>query len=215
MADPLDTAALSAAFRRARKPSGDHLSETQWERLTCDEMAADERDIALAHIMSCAECSTIHRSLIELRAGATEIEGTRPRPNAGVSYRRWTIPGGLATAAAIVLAIWIYRSPQVPPTGVTRSAREPGAVSAIAPLANQPLIDRRFSWQPVAGADSYELRVSTADGVRVFTSKRDETSAVLPAEIHLSAGSYYWQVVAFSGETTIATSPMMRFAVSR
>jgi hypothetical protein len=211
---PVDDGALAAAFRGARQPSGDHLSETQWERLACDEMHPAERDTALAHILSCADCTAIHRSLMELRAGATEIEGLAPQPAAGSSQRRWAIVGGLGAAAALILAVLVDQ-PSRPNAGseVARSDRAAGGVTVIAPAIGSVLADRHFAWQPVAGADSYELRVHTDDGGRVFTSRRDETSANLPADTQMPRGAYYWQVTAFKDGATIASSPMIPFRV--
>jgi hypothetical protein len=213
--DPRDLTdgALAAAFRSPRA-SGTHLTEAEWERLTCDEMTAAERDTALGHIMSCAECTTIHRSLMQLREGATEIEQQRPRNNAGTNYRRWSIAGGLVTAAAIVAAVLINQPTRVVPDNVMRSGTETTAITVLSPRANEPAVDRRFSWQGVSGATSYELRVTTQDGVRVFTSRRDETFAELPAEIEVKSGTYYWRVVAFKGETEVAASTLIPFTLT-
>lgn len=212
---PLDDAALAAAFRGARKPSGDHLSETQWERLACDEMPPAERDTSLAHILSCADCTAIHRSLMELRTGATEIEGLAPQPVAGSSQKRWAIVGGLAAAAALILTVLVDQ-PSRPSAGgeAARSDRPAGGVTVIAPGSGSVLADRHFAWQPVPGADSYELRVHTDDGGRVFTSRRDETSADLPADTQMPRGSYYWLVTAFKDGATIASSPLIPFRVN-
>ena len=206
--DPLGDAALAAAYR-ARRPSGAHLTESQWEQLTCDEMSRDDRDRALAHIVSCADCSTIHRSLIELRAGAAQIENARP--SIGMSYRRWTIVGGLATAAAIVLALVINRPTRVDPD-VLRSAGEKPTVTLVSPLPDALLGENRtFAWQPVDGADRYELRVTTSDGRPILTSNLDQTSTQLPNDVKLAAGEYFWQVVAMKGDATIAASPIRQF----
>jgi hypothetical protein len=209
--DPLNDDDLAAAFRSSRRVSGEHLTEAEWERLTCGEMAPAERDTALAHIMNCAECSTIHRSLMQLREGAATIESAKD--DAGQAYRRWAIPGGLAAAAAIIVALLIYRPARVEPDNVTRSATRAAAVTVLSPTANEPLIDRRFSWQGIAGATAYELRVSTQDGTRLFTSRRDETFAELPGEIELKEGTYYWRVLAFKGDAEVAASPLVPFKV--
>jgi hypothetical protein len=212
---PLDDAALAAAFRGARTPSGDHLSETQWERLACDEMTPAERDTALAHILSCADCTAIHRRLMELRTGAAEIDGPAPQPLAGWSQKRWAIAGGLAAAAALILAV-LVNQPSRPSAGgeAARSDRPAGVVAVIAPGSGSVLADRHFAWQPVPDADSYELRVHTEDGGRVFTSRRDETSADLPADIRMPRGPYYWQVTAFKDGAAIASSSMVPFRVN-
>jgi len=207
--DPLNDDNLAAAFRSSRRASGEHLTETAWERLACEEMTPADRDTALVHIMNCAECSTIHRSLMQLREGATNIDGAHD--DAGQSYRRWMIPGGLAAAAAILVALLVNRPARVEPDNVTRSATEAAAVTVLSPTANEPLIDRRFSWQGIAGATAYELRVSTQDGARLFTSRRDETFAELPGEIELKEGTYYWRVLAFKGDAEVAASPLVPF----
>lgn len=211
--DPFDAAALAALLRAARTPTGEHLSEAQWERLACDEMTAAERDTALVHILTCEECATIHRSVMQLREGARTIETVTASAPSGAYYRRWSIAGGLVTAAAIVAALLINRPARVDLNDVTRSGRAGAALIATSPQSGQPLVGRRFAWQAVAAADSYELRVTTQDGVRVFTSRRDETSAVLPDEIELTAGTYYWRVAALKGDAEIAASPLIPFRV--
>lgn len=211
--DPLNDDSLAAAFRDARRTLGTHLTEAEWERLTCDEMTLAERDTALAHIMSCDECATIHRSLIQLRAGAQQIESPPSRSVGATRFsnRRWAMVGGLATAAAIVLALLINRPTRVEPDNVMRSGAEVAALNVMSPRANEPLIDRKFSWEGVPGASAYELRISTQDGVRLFTSRRDETFAELPREIELQPGTYYWRVLAFNGTTEIAASQLIPF----
>lgn len=217
--DPLDDDSLRAAFRSGNGARGrSHLSDAEWERLTCDEMPPGERDTALVHIMSCAECTAIHRSLMQLRAGAMQIAPPSlrsgeagSRSSAGTHCRRWSIYGGLAAAAAIVIALLINRPARVDPGSVLRSGAAAAVVTVLSPHANEPAVDRRFSWQGIAGATAYELRVTTQDGARIFTSRRDETFAELPAEIDLQEGTYYWRVLAFKGDAEIAASPLIPF----
>lgn len=208
--DPLSDDALAGAYRATRKPSGDHLTPDQWERLACDELRGPDRERALAHIESCGECTAIHRGLLELREGATEIENRSPRDNAGLAYRRWSIAGGLATAAAIVFAVLINQPARVDPNDAMRSGLEKPIVTLIPSAQLGP--SRTLAWQPLEGADRYELRVTTTDGKPVFTSRRDQTSARIPLEIALQ-GEYFWRVIALKGDATIATSPISQFSV--
>ena len=54
-------------------------------------------------------------------------------------------------------------------------------------------------------------RIIARVGGRVFTSRRDETSAMLPEDIELTAGTYYWRVVALNGDAEAAASPLIPF----
>ena len=213
--DPLSDAALADVYRASRRPVGDHLSQDQWEHLTCDELSAADRDGALAHIESCGDCSTIHRSLLELRDGATAIEDTRPRDNAGLSYRRWTIAGGLATAAAIVFAVLVNQPARTTPGDeVTRSSETRAAIALVTPSPNSVLAGRRFEWQPVATATAYELRVTTADGAGVWSTRVTAPTIELPEGVVMRSGAYYWQVTALREDAAIASSPMVAFRVN-
>ena len=71
-------------------------------------MTPSERDTALVHILTCEECATIHRSVMQLRDGAGAIGGAKSA-TAGARYRRWSILGGMAAAAAIIVALVINR----------------------------------------------------------------------------------------------------------
>jgi len=193
--------------------AADHVTDADWERLMCGEMGAAERDRTLAHVMSCTDCRTIHRSLLEVQREAAAME--RPAPaNAGTTYRVWTIAGSLAAAAAVVMAVLIPWPSAGPSAGdVTRSNPASAEVVVVAPAARSVLSSRRFSWQPVAGADTYEIRVNGEDGSRVWSVTVAENNATLPDGVALTPGAYYWQVTAQKQKATLAASPLIPFRV--
>lgn len=214
--DPLSDEALAGAYRATRKPSGDHLSPEQWERLTCDELQGADRDRALAHIASCGDCTTIHRGLLELRSQATTLEAGDAVPaHAGGRYR-WPLVGGLAAAAALVAAVLINQPGRttLPVDDALRSGDALARIAVITPAMERALTDRRFQWQPVATASTYEVWVHTAEGGRVWSTRTSAPSAEVPADVTLSSGAYYWRVTAHRGEATIASSAMIPFQIN-
>jgi hypothetical protein len=214
--DPFSDDALAAAYRAARTPAGTHLSDEDWERLTCDELRGADRDRALAHIESCGDCATIHRSLLDLKTQATALQAGDAVPAPAAGGYRWPLFGGLAAAAALVAAVLINlpdRAP-LPADDAVRSGDALARIAVISPAVERGLIDRRFEWQPVAGASSYEIWVHTAEGGRVWSTRTSTNTAEIPADVPLSGGAYYWRVTAHRGEATIASSAMVPFMVN-
>jgi hypothetical protein len=76
------------------------------------------------------------------------------------------------------------------------------------------LSGRRFEWQPVATATAYELRVTTADGAGVWSTRVTTPSAELPESVVMRSGAYYWQVTALRDNAPIASSPMVALRVN-
>lgn len=213
----LDDDVLMAAYRQTSAADrGPHLTEDQWEQLSCGEMDEDARGHAMAHIVSCQECTAIHRSLIALSAEAPQFDpAVTPPPAHASSWRPWwSYALGLAAAAGIVVAVFVNRPAPVPADDhVVRSASASTAVDVVSPSSGTRLTERRFSWQAVATADTYEIRVNAADGGLVWTGTTRTTSIELPASIAPAAGRYFWQVSALKEGVAIGTSPIVAFQI--
>ena len=64
-----------------------------------------------------------------------------------------------------------------------------------------------FRWSPVAGADSYRVKVSSAAGRVVWESPAlTVTEAHLPGTVSLEPEAHVWQVTAMKGTDVLVTS---------
>ena len=212
----LDDDRLSAAYLATSDNADPHLTESEWVQLGCGELTADALVRPHAHITDCARCTEVHRSLLVMAVGAAQFDPNAVTPRAmHQPSRLWMTLGGLAAAAAIFAAVMVdLRVTRTQPTAeVTRSQGGPVAIAIVAPKPDTALLARRFAWQAVATAESYELRINSADGGAAWSVRTSATDATVPAERALAAGRYYWQVTAFRDTTAIATSPLSAFRV--
>jgi len=80
--------------------------------------------------------------------------------------------------------------------------------------SNQPLSKVSFTWAPVNNATSYEFIMSNNSSfTKPYTV--DQTALTLPvyqySGANLTAGTYYWRVIAFQGTTVIGNSQVGYF----
>jgi hypothetical protein len=117
------------------------------------------RGRAVAHLLSCARCRSVVKATSRLAADTTVTDQT-PAPR----WRRWSIPLGLAAAAALVLLLL----PRGANDGSSGGLREPTDTSAVAPLAIAPRgsvvrVDR-LVWSSVPRVERYRVRLYTDEG---------------------------------------------------
>lgn len=206
---------LASAYRHARASSRDHLSEDEWDALACGEMAAEAREAVLAHVVACAECTAIHRGLLELAREARQFDAAVPAPvtNAPASSTTW-LYAGLAAAAAVIAAVVLLPTQQTSTEpDVMRSAAGVVTIAVTAPPANAAIEGRRLAWTAVASADAYDVVVNSADGGRVYGATVDVTDITLPSRVTLTAGTYYWQVRAVRQGVVVGASRLTAFQV--
>lgn len=101
------------------------------------------------------------------------------------------------------------QAPSSPPEAQNRDIRhlEP-APDSVGP---QPL---QFRWSSVPAADSYTLRIWNEADVRVYSETGiTTTSAEVPKDSDIPAGTYFWAVVGMRGEQPVAESGLAAFVV--
>lgn len=216
---------LKSAYRRNVVTGPDHLSEIEWEALACGDMEGSARDRALAHIMSCAECAVVHRSVLELENNARQFDpgaaAVRREPAVRPSFRSWRPLTGLATAAALVAAVagytlWPDPRPKLPATTSTPRAAEAGdAIKVIQPRDGSIGAVQSFQWVASARAERYVVQVFTTDGTRLWESGAISDTRVTPTAATLGPGKYLWSVTAFAGGRPVAESPLVAFEIER
>jgi hypothetical protein len=72
-----------------------------------------------------------------------------------------------------------------------------------------------FRWSPVAGADSYRVKINSAAGRVVWESPAlSAAEAHLPGTVSLEPEAHVWQVTAMKGADVLVTSAAGRFTVT-
>ena len=98
-------------------------------------------------------------------------------------------------------------APPRPATTVTLLEPAEGAMSGHIDL---------FRWSPVAGADSYVIRIVALTGSRVVWESEPltVTETKLPATVALEPEPHSWSVSARKGTEVLATSPTFKFTIT-
>lgn len=202
--------ALKTAYRQSLSADGAHLTEAEWEQLTCGELDADARERMHAHIIACSRCTEIRQSLDELREEAQTFDPGAQVPPRVIAKPWWFAVSGLAAAAAIVIIVVMNR-PTLEPREATRAASSSVVVSVTTPQRDAILEARRFAWESVPAADTYEVRVSAVDGGAVWSSRVAAAEAALPRDLTLQTGQYYVQITALKEGATVGVSALVPF----
>ena len=73
-----------------------------------------------------------------------------------------------------------------------------------------------FRWSPIAGADSYVIRIVALTGNRVVWESEPltATETKLPATVALEPEPHSWSVSARKGTEVLATSPTFKFTIT-
>ena len=72
-----------------------------------------------------------------------------------------------------------------------------------------------FRWSPVDGADGYRVKITSGDGRVIWESEMLKTAeAHLPSSVSIEPESYFWQVTALKGTSTLVTSAQSKFTVT-
>src|SRR5712692_9448870 len=92
-------------------------------------LTPEARAPVVAHLLTCARCRSVVRATGQLLADVAVAPEVRGR------WRRWSLPLGLAAAAALLLFLW-PRS--IDDHGSTSGLREPTLTSTVAPVPITP-----------------------------------------------------------------------------
>lgn len=218
-----DLDALRAAYRGSQSGSeADHLSVDQWERLACDELGADERQVALDHILGCTPCSDTYRALQIVRSGAAEFDDAAPAGPEAATVRRfpWRGLGYFAMAATVVLAVVLPMRPAKEPVVdrgnvVVRSAGEEIPITPVSPLGTvvwESSADVVFEWTADGSPSPVFVEILDADGEPIWTGPETTSlDVVWPAAEIPGPGRYYWQVLVRDRHARTVDSELVAF----
>jgi anti-sigma factor ChrR (cupin superfamily) len=172
-------------------------------------MTADQRAPVVTHLLTCARCRSFVKATGRLVAETAEAAQPSAR-----RWRRWSVPVGLAAAAALVLLL----VPRNGDDGSTPDMREPTVTSTIAPVpivpppgASVARVDRMV-WSSVPGAERYRLRLYDGEGSVLWSVETADTSTALPDSVRLTPRvPYFWRVEAQAEWMRWAASDLVSF----
>jgi len=204
-------AVCQAELARLREAAAVLRAQTTLERRNETPECLDEPTIAdfvegrltpearaplVAHLLTCANCRSLVRATGRLLA-ADAVAKESPKA-ADHRWRRWSLPVGLAAAAAVLLFVWPRSTEH---TDSTPGLREPTPTSTdapvpIAPRASVVRVDR-FVWSSVPRLDRYRLRLYDDEGAILWTVETADTLVALPDSVVLAPRvTYFWKVEA-------------------
>ncbi len=167
-------------------------------------LAPPDRSRIEAHLAACDLC----------RGEVADVAGllrARPRRLA------WTLPVGVAAAAAVVLLLVWPRTGERPAESL--ASREPMVTTTVAPVVIAPrgattAATARLVWTTVPGAERYRLAVYDDTGTVLWETRTSDTTALFPANIRLHQGaSYFWKVEAQTGWDRWVSSDLVPFSI--
>lgn len=147
-------------------------------RLSGAELAAVED-----HLAGCASCRT---------EAAAVTTATRARPATRVMY------GGAVAAAAAAILLLVAR-PQAPPPASDTAHRAATTATEMGPRLLSPSgagsQSGTWRWQPVSGADRYELTVFDVEGRVVWDTSTTRAGVEAVRSRSIEPGrTYFWRV---------------------
>jgi hypothetical protein len=214
-----DIEQLQEATRLLRGPvvleHRDQTPECLDEFVTADfvdgRLGTDARASAVAHLTTCAHCRSVVSATSRLNTEPAVHEKSSAR-----RWRRWSLPVGLAAAAAIVLLLL----PRVRDES-TPELREPAVTSTIAPTPITPApgasVARLDSlvWSSVPKAERYRVRLYDGEGSVVWTLETPDTSAAVPNSLRLQPRvEYFWRVEAQAEWMRWTASDLVSFRIT-
>jgi hypothetical protein len=173
-------------------------------------LTPQNRAPVVAHLLTCARCRALVKATSDL---ATSAAGSTPQKRR--VWQRWSLPVGLAAAAALVL----FLVPRGGDDNPTPGLREPTVTSTIAPVPIAPVgasvaHAQRFTWSSAPGAERYRVRLYDGEGSVLWSVETADTAAVLPDSVTLQQRvPYFWRVEAQAEWMRWAASDLASFRI--
>lgn len=214
--DDQQLATLRAAFAAlpavAPNPESCPAPETIWSAVR-GELPPGELRQVVEHTAACSACAEDWRLAAEIERQVPASSAAAPGKVIQGRFGRWRpLAAAAALAAGLLIAVGIYRSGGVgPQPPVYREAPGESLRSLLPedqPLPRQGAVLR---WAPLAGAESYDVRVSTEDLRLVMTAQGQKTTEYRIPDSALSSlppgSKLLWQVDGVFPDGTRRSSP--------
>lgn len=199
---------------QSRTETPDCLEESAIADFVDGRLTPEARAPVVAHLLTCARCRSVVRGTGALLADDAVAKAI---PKAvDHRWRRWSLPVGLAAAAAVLLFVWPRSTEHTESTPGLRDSA-PTIINAPVPIAPRASVARvdRFVWSSVPGVDRYRLRLYDAEGALVWTAETADTVLALPDSVVLSAPvTYFWKVEAQTEWRRWSASDLVEFRLT-
>jgi len=154
-------------------------------------LGPEVRAPVVAHLLVCSRCRSVVQATGRLLADRVATATGRQR-----QWLRWSLPLGIAAAAAVLLLLWPRGSDDAHSTPGLRDTTMTSRVTPT-PLAPRASVARlnRFVWSSLPGATRYRLRLYDEDGAVLWTRETGDTMLALPDSVVISPRvAYFWKV---------------------
>lgn len=190
--------------RLMQSPHSPHVSDHLWEAIAMGELPPAERDAIAAHVVACAECSAIYRSLRALEEEAPAIDPGAPAaaPSAMASRAWYAAAAAALIAIAGALLLWnlaLRRENTELAAVVARSTAAPATTAGdrVLPIeigaeVNVPIVDVQAG--ALRGAGTQPVEATLAADVPLAT-------LILNTDIRDAGGTYRLMVIDAAGQT--------------
>jgi hypothetical protein len=187
------------------------------ERREPAHLAADDLASFIDGTLTPAVRARVEAHLADCDACCAEVIAVSRLMRIRSPRQRWYLPAVAAAAAAVFLVV-VGRQLSVG-TAPPAVSREPVITTTVAPTVVAPrgAVDAppRLVWTSVPHADLYRITLFDDAGGSIWESQTRDTSAALPASIHLADhASYYWRVEAQTGWNRWVASDLTEFSIA-
>lgn len=202
----------SASLER-RIETPDCLDELVVADFVDGRLSADARAPVVTHLLTCTRCRALVKATGRLVAETTV--GAQP---AARRWRRWSVPLGLAAAAALVLLLVPRRGDDGSKPGLRDSTRDTMLMTAGAPVPIAPRASvaraNLFVWSSVPRVELYRLQLYDEEGGVLWTLETADTLVTPPGSVKLvPRGTYFWKVEAQTEWLRWAASDLVEFRI--
>ena len=187
--------------------SADCLDEVAIADFVAGRLRPETRGPVVTHLLDCARC----RSVV-LATGRLLAEEGLPAEAHRRRWRRWSLPLGLAAAAALVLLLVPRRGDDGLMPGLRDSTlTTAGAPVPLAPRGAVARVDRVI-WSSVPRVERYRMRLYNGEGAVLWTVETADTLLAVPDSVVLSPRiMYFWKVEAQTEWQRWAASDLAEF----
>ncbi len=175
------------------------------------------------------ECETCFQSLYqgapitnlireEKLAPSQSVELQNEKEKAPIRFfsRKWAFAAASVLTVMIIAFIIVWLQGPGKETERLRGHDEV-SILVLSPVGEVTTL-HELRWKPVAGVDSYDVKIYTEDGDLVWEGSSEDTKISLPDSINetlIRGRTYFWQVEAVTEKGESLKSQMVRFQISR
>jgi hypothetical protein len=195
-----------------------HVTDDDWEKFALGELTPFERDAVATHVVACAECGAIYRSIRQLEDEARAFDPALP---AAPGLTATPMPAWYAIAAALAVVVIGATTYRVIAPGTTVDTKSTGPVVQLARIEVTPPEVRLSAERALATRGAGDTQAFLEDfgrAIEPYRSGRYADAARLLADVAAKYPAAYepwlYQGVSalLAGQSGAAEAPLQRAA---